>query len=349
MYRGPSHRSAFTLIELLVVIAIIAILIGLLLPAVQKVREAAARSQCTNNLKQLALATQNYETANGFFPFSMASVNPADNHTPNWGNYGSQMGVITYVLPYLEQENVYRQLQVNWDPFNRGSDWLTPFSNVVPARTKIKPLMCPSAPQDTPEDGYMGESYHTASASGYGLGLWIYDVPTYGELGTTNYLGVAGTFGVRGVANDRLRGMFVHAMNRANSSATVTRNGRLTNVQITDGTSNTLAFGEVTGRGVLGAASVSQSRQRAWMWVTAGALGTIFGVPSATARYPDDWQSLHSGIIQFANADGSVRGIRTAIDYQFDAMGLPMPSLAALRAAGTAQGGEVVDNGALGQ
>src|SRR6186713_3224690 len=105
-------RRGFTLIELLVVIAIIAVLIGLLLPAVQKVRDAAARMSCSNNLKQIALAAQNYESARGYFPPGFAVSNYSDAAaSPNYATAGSAVGVLAYLLPYVEQENIYKQLQ----------------------------------------------------------------------------------------------------------------------------------------------------------------------------------------------------------------------------------------------
>src|SRR5437667_3726658 len=112
-----TRRSGFTLIELLVVVAIIGVLLALLLPAVQKVREAANRMSCTNNLHQIALAAANYESAHRRFP-------PGINFSPNspanpWGsppNSGPWVGVLAYLLPYVEQDNVYAQIPV--DLFN---------------------------------------------------------------------------------------------------------------------------------------------------------------------------------------------------------------------------------------
>jgi prepilin-type N-terminal cleavage/methylation domain-containing protein/prepilin-type processing-associated H-X9-DG protein len=128
-------RSAFTLIELLVVIAIIGILLGLLLPAVQKVRESASRSQCLNNLKQIGLALHNYHDVNQALPpgycARMPYVDGATDTTPGWG-WGA------FLLPYLEQNNLYRQL-----------NFAQPVESSPAIGTMLKVYLCPSDPTPT--------------------------------------------------------------------------------------------------------------------------------------------------------------------------------------------------------
>src|SRR5262245_37323780 len=124
--RSQTRLSGFTLIELLVVIAIIAVLIGLLLPAMHKVREAANRMSCQNNLKQIGLALMNYESTHKRSPPSRLQVSNSVAHS--WA---------TLILPYIEQDNLYAR-------YNRDANWPQNAVTVVPVKT----YSCPSTPED---------------------------------------------------------------------------------------------------------------------------------------------------------------------------------------------------------
>ena len=145
--RVGNRRSGFTLIELLVVIAIIAILIGLLLPAVQKVREAANRAKCSNNLKQMGLALHGYHDANLHLPPWGFDFNPA----PAGNALGGQTQghpAHSLILPYIEQDNIMRVTRVDLsaiDPRNWPPNWGTS----VGGSTVINIYLCPSAPSRT--------------------------------------------------------------------------------------------------------------------------------------------------------------------------------------------------------
>ncbi len=133
----PRRRSAFTLIELLVVIAIIAILIGLLLPAVQKIREAANRMSCSNNLKQLGLAMHNYHDTTGYFPASSYTTGVPAPGNPS-GTFHSWRA---FTLDYIEQGNVGRI-------YDKNRNWFDP-TNLPATAANIKTYLCPSTPGRT--------------------------------------------------------------------------------------------------------------------------------------------------------------------------------------------------------
>jgi prepilin-type N-terminal cleavage/methylation domain-containing protein len=299
--RGRLSRKAFTLIELLVVIAIIAVLLGLLLPAVQRIREAANRTACQNNLKQIGLALHNYHDSHGSFPAGyLARNSKVPGFTaPGWGWHAQ-------LLPFLEQDNLYRQINLSL-PVEHPSQ--------EAARTNVlKVFVCPSDretglfPVLDAEGKVVAQAATTSYAACYGAGGEIGDEPGSGN------------------------GLFF-------------RNSRVRFADVTDGTSNTLAVGEraalftkaawagcLTGgttRVTPGASTSSTAVEDPPTQALAHTGSHTLNDPQAD---PDDFFTPHVSVGQFLFGDGSVRTVRISV------------SLAILQALSTRAGGEAVDS-----
>jgi prepilin-type N-terminal cleavage/methylation domain-containing protein len=295
--RQHTPRAGFTLVELLVVIAIIGVLIALLIPAVQKVRESAARVQCQNNLKQIALATHNFHDTYRILPYN--SLKPTTQ--PPFGVYGPQTkswSWLALLLPYLEQQALYRKGDIPNKSLYDSRD-------VVAAQLPV--FLCPS-------DGYSAAG---PSADAADLGEWF---PPFITAGYTNYKGVGGSNWAWGEsrwrnigANGQIDGlsagdgMFFRSDYRVKKGFAA----------VTDGLSNTFMAGE---------ALPAKSKWCNWAYAN-NACGTCAIGPNAVqedGRDFDPWvwhdsygfSSRHSGGLFFACADGAVHFIADTIELE---------------------------------
>ena len=309
-------RRGFTLIELLVVIAIIAVLIGLLLPAVQKVREAAARMTCGNNLRQIGLAVHNYESAHQSLPPGVVNTSSAA-YIPDLAEYGTQNpatgawryanhSFLSVVLPYLEQDNV---LKATTGGYNFRLNWNDPANQPVTA-VRIPTYECPSSPSPKTFTNSAGvtaatSDYWPVSRANNNSGVW-----------TAVGLTFPGADGVNGV---------------------LTANRRTAVTAIPDGLSNTLLLGESgarsdgwaggrmyadrVGNGGWGSGgnniTCSGTRGPVTPGVRpAGKVETAAHVPGA--RTVNAWNqgelyAFHPGVCNVAFGDGSVRTLREGV------------------------------------
>jgi prepilin-type N-terminal cleavage/methylation domain-containing protein/prepilin-type processing-associated H-X9-DG protein len=344
--RTRLRRRGFTLVELLVVIAIIGVLVGLLLPAVQAAREAARRMSCQNNIRQLALAATNFESARkqlpgsyGQFVQSVGDIMTDPQPTPS---QVTQVSWMTNILPYIEMDNIYRAVVSTFDVTNdtRNLNGLvTPTINTNPwiAQQRISLFRCPSdttpallanrAQRSSNSQQYAVTSYKGVSGANWAWGAFP-TVPIAGSPGAMNsLLGSDPFLANNGNAFGNGNGIFYagylgFAPSPANSRAGQACNTLIASIK--DGMSNTLMVGESVG---------SFSTHNWWFWFN-GSVGTVSiplnqppvcagatGLPirKGWEACADDWQnnygfvSEHSGGGNFAAADGSVRFVANDI------------------------------------
>ena len=331
--RTISQRRGFTLIELLVVIAIIAILIGLLLPAVQKVREAAARMECSNNLKQMGLACHNFESSYGNLPAGFYGAVPDAG-----AGFGNQyIGMQSLILPYIEQENLYKQMIAQaiqvWDEDIKHSNattsptpWFFGTTSGAPyppdvyksAVTSVKTYKCPAygqkrvlgpVPGGSGNGVIIGPVFWNDLSNNIFISWWYEDYTgggnNYGLFGITNYAGVGGLGKGGSPLWDKYQGIFG---NRTSTKL----------VGIKDGTSNTLMIGEICGTRVTGvnvftngvANTPSALGDYDLNWVGVGAIYSRRGLGQGTDAEWRQFSSFHTAVVHFALGDGSVKGLR---------------------------------------
>jgi len=297
-----TSKKAFTLVELLVVIAIIGILIGMLLPAVQQVREAARRTTCMNNMRQIALAAHNYESAYKRFPPGMLNADVGQTDTSQ-GN-PQRIGVLPHVLPFIEANNLDAMIDTNRSPDVYDVTWWHTNQMWNAGAFSIPSFQCPSDPDNRAENCLI-----TVYPRNNRVGASFFPNPWGIVPGRTNYVGCAGGLGGFDPATSASPGWTAFQGIFTNRSKTGFG-------QITDGSSNTLMFGEV--------AHIQNMFGRAfdYAWMGDVLIPTAWwGIddPWGTNATPPDegyfqYKSGHPGIINFARGDASVSGVPVTTD-----------------------------------
>lgn len=359
--RLGNARRGFTLVELLVVIAIIGILVGLLLPAVQQAREAARRMSCQNNLKQIGLACHNFESAYKKLPTAQiynadwgTPANTTFTNTDNFNNH-TWCGSLVFLLPFVEQQAVYQPFSSNLKMDASGFAsipntpllpkyqpyWAYAAINAVTG-TPVPTYLCPSDNADLarrPNAADLTLLYNVYHTPGFVNAWGMNDVPgdpISRSHRCTNYIAVGGRF-----TSDALASGYASGSMEAREVDTYRGAFRYDLEQrfrdITDGLSNSMLYGEVTGDFAASpGADANVFRRRktnrliSWAWVGGSCpmhfMGTIVADTTTTpepAAYDNSvvrwyrFSSMHTGnVIQFVLADGAVKPFNLSTDWR---------------------------------